>query len=93
MCFAPIPVVRLLEKEWVDGIIATPPAPPPEDERSSENSLCVICLDNPKTHIFTGCFHKCLCAGCAEIMKKKEEESRKCPICRNVSTDIAFVYE
>lgn len=56
-----------------------------------EASMCVVCLENPKTHVFTACFHKCVCETCVPIVKQQKVWA--CPLCRIVSTDIRRVYD
>eukprot|EP00656_Telonema_subtile_P025554 TRINITY_DN2760_c0_g1_i2.p1 TRINITY_DN2760_c0_g1~~TRINITY_DN2760_c0_g1_i2.p1 ORF type:complete len:613 (+),score=122.23 TRINITY_DN2760_c0_g1_i2:396-2234(+) len=56
-----------------------------------DQKLCVVCDVEPKTHIFTKCFHKCVCAGCADVIRARDK--MQCPLCRQVSSEIAFVFE
>ena len=42
--------------------------------------LCLICLDNKKTHVILPCFHVVACVVCAnELFKSSKKE---CPLCR-----------
>ena len=48
---------------------------------------CVVCIDQPATHIILDCFHLCLCEGCAERMNeasRREGKEEHCPKCRAV---------
>lgn len=57
---------------------------------------CVICLEAPRTHIFSDCGHLTLCNMCAfkpPYNKKKSRKTKfKCPICRKESKTIQKVY-
>ncbi|RNA18922.1 mitochondrial ubiquitin ligase activator of NFKB 1 [Brachionus plicatilis] len=47
------------------------------DHNQSEQSLCVICLLNPRELVLLDCGHVCLCMDCYERMPNSN-----CPICR-----------
>jgi len=49
---------------------------PSSDSSSSDDLLCVICLNALKTHICVPCGHKCCCINCIDKFGKD------CPICR-----------
>merc|ERR1719233_1869821 len=49
---------------------------PSSDSSSSDELLCVICLNALKTHICVPCGHKCCCLNCIDKIGKD------CPICR-----------
>ena len=57
-------------------------APAPDDE----DSWCVICQDNPKTHLLVPCGHFHYCGTCVEKFKKQPRQPRpelkECSICR-----------
>jgi len=61
----------------------------------NDDNLCVICITEPKTHLFDGCFHKCICGTCAASLKATQpREQWQCPICRTpCREDIRMVYE
>jgi len=40
---------------------------------------CVVCLEQPMTHLFMPCGHKCVCEGCADEVVKGQDP--RCPIC------------
>jgi len=44
--------------------------------------LCVVCLAEPKTFVFTPCGHMCVCSDCADLVLAS---NRLCPMCRNPS--------
>ena len=58
---------------------------------SSDDDLCVICLNGPKTHLFTSCGHKCVCGGCASELLRSQQKA--CPMCRVVTTTIVKVFD
>ena len=43
------------------------------------DSLCVICLSDPRDTAVLPCRHMCLCSECAQSLRT---QSNKCPICR-----------
>lgn len=55
-------------------------------EEEAKAELCVICMDAPKTHIFSPCGHQCVCGACAhELQEHHEKEGGgelRCPVCR-----------
>lgn len=57
---------------------------------SSENDRdCVICCDEPVTHVVMDCMHLCLCAGCADHMSKSKHD---CPICRGSIREVRRIF-
>ena len=54
-----------------------------EDEAAVDeddgDSLCVICLSDPRDTAVLPCRHMCLCSDCAQSLRT---QSNKCPICR-----------
>jgi hypothetical protein len=58
---------------------------------ASDDKLCVICLDKPKTHAINVCGHKCLCGPCITKMP----QNATCPICRVAfnSKNVIRIYE
>jgi hypothetical protein len=59
-----------------------------------EQSLCSICLECPKSHVFTECMHKCVCADCAATLTSAGSEAgTECPICRVRSSSVRRVFE
>lgn len=49
-----------------------------DDSNPSENKLCVVCFEGPKSHACVPCGHQCLCDGCAANPRVNEA----CPLCR-----------
>mmetsp|Transcript_40689 Transcript_40689/g.134637 ORF Transcript_40689/g.134637 Transcript_40689/m.134637 type:complete len:306 (+) Transcript_40689:461-1378(+) len=46
----------------------------PESTLGGETT-CIVCFDNPKSHLAVPCAHQCVCGPCSEQLKA-------CPICR-----------
>jgi hypothetical protein len=44
-------------------------------ESNDETMLCVVCWNEPKTHVLVPCGHQCVCERCSTI-------TGVCPICR-----------
>lgn len=57
------------------------------DESDSDDHLCVICLNAPKTHICVPCGHKCCCQNCLDKFGKS------CPICRKPTTMCIKIFD
>jgi len=55
------------------------------DEQRREKE-CVVCLDQPRTHLIFDCMHLCLCGDCAA------EQNKKCPICTKKVINVKRVY-
>ena len=67
-----------------------------ESESEHEAKLCVVCLAEPKSHVFPACMHKCVCAGCAfelEATAGGGQGGIECPLCRVPSRSVHFVFE
>ena len=47
---------------------------PPESTIGGETT-CIVCMEQPKSHLATPCGHQCVCGTCAEQMVD-------CPYCR-----------
>jgi hypothetical protein len=45
-------------------------------ESNDENMLCVVCWNEPKTHVLVPCGHRCVCERCSTMT------GALCPICR-----------
>jgi len=63
---------------------------PPLTRKNSENladsSLCVICLEKRKSHVFCPCYHYICCDKCSAFAKE-------CPICRVPVTSRIRIFE
>jgi len=57
---------------------------------ASTQKTCVICLDQPKSHMFEPCRHYCVCEGCADTVL--QHLPNKCPICRGGVVTSSRVY-
>jgi len=71
----------------------------PSDGDSDHERLCVVCFDEPRSHAFVECMHRCVCEGCAEAILAKDPwrgtvhaEGASCPLCRINSTAIRRVW-
>ena len=72
------------------------PSPPLDSEggAESEHRLCVVCIDEAKSHLFTACGHKCVCATCAaRILSNAAADGAPCPVCRLLSLSIVRVFD
>jgi hypothetical protein len=57
--------------------------------------VCVICIDEPATHIILDCFHLCLCLKCSKVLADQEVAPGKdklCPKCRQPIRSIHKTY-
>ena len=57
-----------------------------EAARQVEAALCVVCLDNAKTHVFVPCGHYSCCAECCALIANGPEAMRLCPLCKGTIT-------
>ena len=55
------------------ALVEAPSAPSQIEEDHS--TLCVVCIDAPRTHLVFPCGHRCLCKACADTVDS-------CPMCR-----------
>lgn len=61
--------------------------------------MCTICLDNPSTHAFMPCGHKCMCGDCAWKLNHdphywpRSPELKVCSICKQKWTNLGQIYE
>lgn len=51
---------------------------------------CVVCMDNPKSHVIFNCAHLCLCDECADEYKKKPKA--QCPMCEKKVVKVVKIY-
>jgi hypothetical protein len=70
-----------------------PPAPlteltAPKEEQDTNNKECPVCMTNDRDTAMIACGHV-VCNACAMHLDKT---TRKCPICRNVFTNIIKIY-
>jgi Zinc finger, C3HC4 type (RING finger) len=57
--------------------------------KEKEDTMCVVCLAQEKTHMFLPCGHRCACEYCASQVVR---HTRRCPICRSHSQSIVKVF-
>lgn len=50
---------------------------------------CTVCLDNPREVMIKECGHVCMCAECAERIRRGDN---RCPVCRINILSIQSVY-
>lgn len=49
-----------------------------DNAAADDLTVCVVCMDNPRTMTFVPCGHYCVCAACAKTLEAK----KVCPMCR-----------
>ena len=54
-------------------------------DATSDQTPCVICQDQAKTHAFVPCGHRCVCEACGKRLMALRTR-RVCPICRQPAT-------
>ena len=59
-------------------------------KKAKESQMCVVCLDERKTHAMLPCLHKCVCGTCAELMTGPNVT---CPMCREPVESCKPVFE
>lgn len=60
-------------------------SPPNAKQNSTEETVCVICRDEPKSVVLMPCRHMCLCGSCSGSIWT-------CPLCRNPIRSTISVY-
>jgi len=60
----------------------------PEKKKTKVSTECVICLDNDPMVMWVPCQHKCVCDVCARELMERDDQNKKCPICREPITDL-----
>eukprot|EP00742_Colponemidia_sp_Colp-10_P010355 GILJ01011366.1.p1 GENE.GILJ01011366.1~~GILJ01011366.1.p1 ORF type:complete len:207 (-),score=33.49 GILJ01011366.1:352-921(-) len=70
-------------------------SPQQDNPSTSTSSKCIICLEQPATHIFSPCGHRSLCAADAEsyLLHRDSAEYAVCPIDRGPWKDIIRVFD
>ena len=56
---------------------------------AADADTCVVCLENPRTHLVFPCGHLCLCQGCVPRVTPTEA----CPMCRAAIVGICAVFK
>jgi hypothetical protein len=57
---------------------------------TDEQSLCVVCMDAPKTHAIVPCGHVCVCEECGERLLAVQPVV--CPMCREHAAMVMKLY-
>ena len=52
-----------------------------------DESLCVVCMEGPRSHLLVPCGHLCLCQRCAS-----HRAWEACPLCREVAQQVIRLY-
>ena len=60
-----------------------------KESENDDEEVCVVCLDNKKTHAFNPCGHMCVCKTCADIIIQSDSN---CPMCRISVTNSLKIY-
>jgi baculoviral IAP repeat-containing protein 2/3 len=60
-----------------------------EENEIDDSHLCVICLENARSHACIPCGHKILCQECAPTI----EQQGKCPVCRAELSHCTKIFE
>ena len=55
-----------------------------------DSNLCVVCLDDIRSHLLVPCGHHCACMDCAKLLVQKGDP---CPICRKQIESIVRVFQ
>jgi len=71
------------------GAAGTPLCPPSPTPRVPSSTECSVCMDGVNSHVLVPCGHKCVCAGCAELVRTHGA----CPICRTAIVWVCEVFE
>lgn len=58
----------------------------PTAKRSKKN--CVICLENDPVVMLAPCMHQCVCDVCAKELMERNDQRKKCPLCRGQINDL-----
>ena len=57
---------------------------------------CGVCMENPSTHAFVPCGHKCICEACAKFIMPELSatisQRKTCPLCRTPTTMIMKIF-
>ena len=58
-------------------------------QADADDSNCVVCFENERTHAFVPCGHKCICESCCGRLGNK---TAVCPMCREPYTAVMKVF-
>jgi hypothetical protein len=56
---------------------------------NDKKNVCVVCLENKKTHAFNPCGHMCVCETCADEIIQR---GSNCPMCRADITSLLKIF-
>ena len=56
---------------------------------NDKKNVCVVCLENKKTHAFNPCGHMCVCETCADEIIQR---GSNCPMCRGDITSLLKIF-
>lgn len=59
---------------------------PTMDEEVDDSAMCVVCLENLRSHAIVPCGHMCLCQNCASVV------TERCPLCREPMISAMRIY-
>jgi hypothetical protein len=59
--------LRVQQMQAQLSVPPTAPAPHPD----AEETLCVVCLDAPKSRVVLPCMHMCVCEACAQLLRDR----------------------
>ena len=61
-----------------------------------KSETCGVCMENPSTHAFVPCGHKCICEACAKFimpgLSTTISQGKTCPLCRTPTTMIMKIF-
>lgn len=73
-----------LSTTWEERLKETPS----KRTKTDDESICVVCLDNESVVMWAPCMHQCVCDVCAKELMERNDQTRKCPLCREPITDL-----
>lgn len=76
-----------LNAQWEEKLKDKSP-PPPTKKQRVDDSLCVICLTSETNVVCLPCAHQCVCDICIVEILERDDQKKKCPICREEIQDI-----
>ena len=66
------------------------------NQERTEESLCVVCMDNEATHAFLPCGHRCCCETCAREIQEGGviggDQTARCPKCNDHSLGLVRIF-
>jgi hypothetical protein len=67
------------------------PDAPTCDDLDDDSNMCVVCLQEERTHAFVPCGHLCVCVECS-VLSHRQAGGLKCPLCRKKSFLVMKVF-